>query len=321
MKRDCRLRIANGNFSPPYSRGGRGGVDCLATSVMVQPPPTPPRIRGGVWRGFTLLEVLVALGLSIFLLAAVYSALDLHFKYTTAGQAEVQQAALARAILHRIEIDIRSVLYQEEPPAATTTDAAAGDAAAGDAAAADAGATTSTTTEATMIEDPMDAYNSTTTGLFGSASSLLMHISKPSRQMHLLGNYARMSDLVTVNYVLDPTVGGLTRLEGDRMAINMAKQSGNAGTVAKNTELLATEVVGLRFAYFDGYTWAPAWDSLYYAGLPRAVAIELDLASTSSVQSNLSGTQATGTTAPAVQVYRLVVAIPVSKPIDPNAQL
>ncbi len=51
-----------------------------------------PRIRHRT-KGFTLLEILLALGLSVVLLLAVAAAIDLYRRMTVAGHDEVSEAA------------------------------------------------------------------------------------------------------------------------------------------------------------------------------------------------------------------------------------
>ncbi|HBH51551.1 MAG TPA: hypothetical protein DDY91_06615 [Planctomycetaceae bacterium] len=87
-------------------------------------------------RGFTLFEVVVALALSVLLLAGVYAAMDLYWRFSTTGQEEVERAQIARAVLRRIETDLRSVVYQspEMTEAAKAAVPAGGTAASGGAA-------------------------------------------------------------------------------------------------------------------------------------------------------------------------------------------
>ena len=64
--------------------------------------------------GFTMLEVILAIGLTGLLLAAIYSALDLYWKYTTLGQQQVERAQIARAVFQKISQDLHSVTYMQE---------------------------------------------------------------------------------------------------------------------------------------------------------------------------------------------------------------
>ena len=60
--------------------------------------------------GFTLLEVLLTLGLSGLLMLIVGLAIDLHLRILRTGRAEVEQAQLARAILRRISQDLHNAV-------------------------------------------------------------------------------------------------------------------------------------------------------------------------------------------------------------------
>ncbi len=67
---------------------------------------------------FTLLEVLLAMGLTAVLLLAISSAISLHLRAFHTGRTDVEQAQLARALLNRLGEDLRSLA----PPSAWTID-------------------------------------------------------------------------------------------------------------------------------------------------------------------------------------------------------
>jgi len=156
----------------------------------------------------------------------------------------------------------------------------------------------------------------------------MMHVSKPGREqvaavLAASGNQqTRMSDLATVVYFVSGsatgvlqhavTTPGLARLEGDRLALSMADKQSNTAATAARTEILAPEVIALRFMYFDGFRWRADWDSKVLGGLPKAIDVEMALGPTAG--SSRPGLQ--GTSAAAPSVYRLVIAIPLAKPID-----
>src|SRR5436190_16118944 len=70
--------------------------------------------------GFTLVEVLVALSLSTILLTSVYASLSLYWRISSAGQVQVEQAQLTRAIFRQMEIDLGSLIFTPPQPAADT---------------------------------------------------------------------------------------------------------------------------------------------------------------------------------------------------------
>jgi hypothetical protein len=103
----------------------------------------------------------------------------------------------------------------------------------------------------------------------------------------------------------------LARLEGDRLALAMADKQTNAGAMAAQTQILAPEVIALRFMYYDGFRWRPDWDSTVLGGLPKAIEVELQL------RPAAGGTQSAVQSGPgSPNFYRLVIALPLAKPID-----
>jgi hypothetical protein len=63
-------------------------------------------------RGFTLLEVILAVGLSVLVLIAVAMAVDIHLRLVDSNRTGVEEAQLARALLNRMADELRgTVLY------------------------------------------------------------------------------------------------------------------------------------------------------------------------------------------------------------------
>ena len=67
-------------------------------------------VRGG----FTLLELLIAMALTLTLMTILYTAMDLHYRFSTMGQIEVERSQIARSLLQRMAADISSVTYRPE---------------------------------------------------------------------------------------------------------------------------------------------------------------------------------------------------------------
>jgi prepilin-type N-terminal cleavage/methylation domain-containing protein len=304
-------------------------------------------IRRRRFRGFTLLEVLVAVSLSLLLMSAVYAGIHMYWRYSTAGQADVEQAQLARSLLRRIELDVRSALYRAAPPASASQSSTSGSSTSGSSGSGSSGSSSSgsgssgsssssgssgsgsssSSQTTTTTTTPDDAYGTSTTGLFGNATTLLIHVSKPGREqaaaiLAATGNQqTRLSDLATVAYFVSGAAtgtlqqaasgSGLARLEGDRLALAMADQQGNAGAMAAQTQILASEVTALRFMYYDGFRWRPDWDSTVLGGLPKAIEVEMQLRPAAGGSSH-SMTYGPGSP----NFYRLVIALPLAKPVD-----
>lgn len=82
------------------------------------PRPSPPP---GPRPAFTLLEVLLALALGTALLTVLWAGVSLHLRAYDSGRTEIEQTQVARALLRKMEADLRRVLPQpENSPIATT---------------------------------------------------------------------------------------------------------------------------------------------------------------------------------------------------------
>ena len=59
---------------------------------------------------FTLIEIILSLGLSVLVLMAVGMAINLHLRLLDSGRTKVEEAQLARAILRNIAQDLRNAV-------------------------------------------------------------------------------------------------------------------------------------------------------------------------------------------------------------------
>ena len=64
-------------------------------------------------RGVTLLELLLALALSVIVLSAIGMAIEMHLKMLGTRRTQVEEAQLARSVLRRIADDLRSAVQYE----------------------------------------------------------------------------------------------------------------------------------------------------------------------------------------------------------------
>lgn len=69
---------------------------------------------------------------------------------------------------------------------------------------------------------------------------------------------------------------GLARMQGDRMAMQAADETGDLSSMASGVKLLAPEVASIQFEYFDGVSWATSWDSATSNSIPNAVRVTID---------------------------------------------
>jgi hypothetical protein len=94
--------------------------------------------------------------------------------------------------------------------------------------------------------------------------------------------YVANVDAAQSGAVSEVSPGGATtalvRRSLDRAITRFASQSGDIGGLDTAAEVLATEVVAVQFAYFDGTTWLTEWDSQTMQSLPLAIEILLTIA-------------------------------------------
>lgn len=75
--------------------------------------------------GFTLLEVLLASGLMVLLMAGIGAALNQYYRLTTLGHVDIERSRLLRALRWQLTEDLRNVTFPLQPEATDDTAAAA----------------------------------------------------------------------------------------------------------------------------------------------------------------------------------------------------
>ncbi len=147
-----------------------------------------------------------------------------------------------------------------------------------------------------------------------------------------------LSDIKTVHYfyrqgqeVTDPTtvtitslapggqkdqllIGGLIRQEIDRATRLVAEEMADQITLDSGQKVLAPEVVGIEFRYFDGTQELESWDTVVNGGLPPAVEVRLWLADPGEIHAaQMSGAGALATRVSAHE-FRQWIFLPLAKP-------
>lgn len=284
-------------------------------------------------RGMSLLEVVLASGLCVLLMLAVYSAMDQAYRLSSTGKDDLQRMQLARAILRRMELDVRSVTY------ATTVEAADPDSALFEVEPEpdpdDPNAEEPEPEPTVTVLSPIDQLLAGSVGLIGTATRLELHVSRPRRELSFgplvddASVTTRVSDLRSVIYdfqgsgsstLVDadgqPLVG-LIRTEGDRMAVLDVEAAGGAGEIMTLPQALAPEANSVLFRYFDGTTWYEEWDTPTLGMLPRAIEVSIQFEPTSAAM--LGGTAAA--VAAGTTQFRFVIALPTADPTGGESQL
>lgn len=304
--------------------------------------------------GLTLIEVLLASGLAVFVLFAVGGAIRFYLLQVGSSQTQIEQAQLARAVLRLLENDLRSAVWKSEIDFSAVQSMAADSALGGSSdldALADEFGLDPTTGAGDLLSNTQDLASSsvlpTSVGLYGNASELQIDISRVPRidqyDPQFTGFRDRAlndipSDTKTVTYFLllpgvsSPMHGqigsegitkpqfGLVRRELDRAVTQYALNEGNNASLDASAEILAHEISMLVFRYYDGYTWYEEWDSEAMGGLPMAVDVMIAIRDHETTQAlltdetTLEPLNMDGN--PMGQVFRRLVRIPIAQPYE-----
>ncbi|MCA9081361.1 MAG: prepilin-type N-terminal cleavage/methylation domain-containing protein [Planctomycetaceae bacterium] len=296
------------------------------------------------WRGFTLAELLIALALIVLLAAAIFGAVAMYVRLTSAGQRQVLKAQITRAVLRQMQEDLSGVVFtvpQAEVEEETDDLSLMSDS----TSSSSSDGTTDDTTDAEEItlsvEDPSTLIASEALGLVGDAQTLMLHVSRPVHPVRLSTTLTEQADLMLsdekvvawfltgpgqsgygsltpVNAPLDGSeVVGLSRMEGDRFTLQLSEDQGSEEQLALMTRLLAPEIQQLQFEYFDGTSWLTEWDSKAIGRLPQAVRVVFGLV-LSDPGRNVGGFGSTTTTAPTIEYVTHVLRLPRQAPYVEN---
>lgn len=276
--------------------------------------------RGSVSRsnrtGFTLLEVLLTLGLAVVLMALVGAVFQFYTREMDTSDMDIRQTVLASAVIQMIEDDLRATIFGEPADMeglaalmASTGGGAAQQAGGGGGDAGDA----ATTSEIDLDMDAADEEVVDLTsgvailqepGLIGNQFQIQVDVSRLPRLEEytvLLSEDTNTtiqdvpSDVKTVSYYVQPagggieddlgatanaeaTTGGLVRRILDRAATTFAAEQGNLTLLNQTGEIIAPEVVSIEFSYWDGLTWLLEWSSDDYGELPMAIKVQVTMA-------------------------------------------
>lgn len=262
---------------------------------------------------FTLVEVLLALTLSVILLGAIFTAMSQSWRLTASGREEMERSQLARALVRKITVDVRSIAFV--PPLVTEDEAASEASSTTSSATSSSSSSDGTATDSTAEADPTPSAKSI--GIRGNAMRIEMHISRARRDLDFSttvdGNklLTHSSDLRVLTYQLATSGTGLVRTEGDRLATLMLEEKGGAATGVSGQQVLAPEVSSLQFRFFDGAAWYTTWDSESAGRLPRALEVTIGFAPPKVVPGPLFRVAVNQS----ANQFRTVILLPIADPL------
>jgi hypothetical protein len=116
--------------------------------------------------------------------------------------------------------------------------------------------------------------------------------------------------------------GGLVRRELDRAANKWAVESGGMAGLLATGDLVATEVIAIEFAYFDGTLWQMFWNSDDMQSLPVAIQVKITIGDPAAIQSGDVSVQATAETGIAgARSFTQIIQIPAGRVVPLNTTM
>lgn len=253
-------------------------------------------------RGFTLLEVLLASLIAVFLLGGLYVAFDVTLRQTNEARDGVASSNLSRAVFNKMSLDLASTLSPLPPKSGGNSSSTSSD---GSTTSSD-GSTMSTdgsTTTATTTDDTTDTSSAASAdipfqaGVIGSQTQLTIFMSRVPLALGDANTFSQViaqttdgstagSDLLRVTYWLNSSGSGLCRQERQWVTADGIRNSTDPDLSDETGDTIADEVTELSFEYFDGSTgeWLTEWDGstagpdgVTPTGPPRAIRVTMTL--------------------------------------------
>jgi prepilin-type N-terminal cleavage/methylation domain-containing protein len=238
------------------------------------------RLSAPVRRGFTLLEVILAVTMALMLLGGLYVAMQTQLTQMDLGREIVEDSSTSRAIFNRIATDLTTSPSPLQPPSSSTT---------------------SSSTASSTAAPAMGAGSSASTASIPASIPLPAQIGVQGDNQHLAIYQSRLTRAI-VNPPLDAN-GNPPAITGDvrRVTYFLASNGGVAmqeilqptsdltdnplpNDLDDHSKMLANEVTDLQFRYYDGTNWQDSWDGstpgpdgVTPQGSPQAVEITLTI--------------------------------------------
>lgn len=287
-------------------------------------------------RGFTLLEILIALGLMVFLVGAISQAITMYTTLSSLGREETEQAQIGRAVLQLMARDIKSVSFIKLPDEEMSDEDLGGE----EVLEEGGGGFDDLGTEDDLSSEEVPAPS----GLIGTVEEVTLFIRRVDRTAAYISSEEavspkdRINDELVVRYflarpsgeavssqfarkILGPAsyvkdVVGLAKTEGDRTALNKAIEEEQTDAQVDSTKLIAREVVSLQFRYFSNGEWFEEWDSTELNKMPQAVEVKIGVQlQPEEERSRFDAPDPNEEEAP-IREYVRVVSIPIVPSVD-----
>ena len=261
------------------------------TTASFAPAVVPRRRRchgEKVSKGYTLLELLLALSLTGLVIAIIFGTINVYVFQTAKQQERLEQELVSRSALKIMASDIRAAL-ESRPIQHSGINAfleSASLAKDANPAAAQKAANEKTTAQ-------RNRENLFRPRFRGTERTITFDLRRPAEISRLnppnhsedWEQRSAASNIASVSYFCSsasaitdsgtPSSGGMYRREIPRRPSQPLEQSDSLENITESSELLAGEIAELGFRYFDGRDWLDVWDSASSNKYPAAVEISV----------------------------------------------
>jgi type II secretory pathway pseudopilin PulG len=341
---------------------------------------------------YTMLELMIAVGLTSLLMIALFAALQQYFSLQLDSNEEITRQQIARSLLRQMTRDIQSVVFVKKlandetsgtstsvsegssstssssgssgssgssSSGSSTGGSSSGSSSSGSGTSGGTGSSSTSTGSASSGSgsldgnsygqssiDPETVMTTYTNGLVGTATDLQLFVSRPEKSLayvasqDLTSTSQRTSDLMIIRYLMAQSGGGglasaiadkesigtksgpvgIAKLEGDLYGLSTAVETSEESPQLAASKLLAKEVSGLQFRYYDGLSWQESWDSNALNEMPKAIEITLTIRNQEDAGEAFSD-NVTDPYALPETTHRMVVPIPVAEPFVTESAL
>jgi type II secretory pathway pseudopilin PulG len=253
-------------------------------------------VRLGEKNAFTLIEVVLTIGLCGAVMALLTTAIDLYLVRVDTSRTQVETAQLARALLTHIADDLRATRFSSSTgsggsstgtDAGQSTDSSGGGGDSGSSSTALATvAATDLGISGTMTELRIDRAAHRGWRQVAVPSTQLLSDADPEDMPQTVeyffveGRVMKSAEFAAGGVSVDAPLEGYTglyRRQTPTASITTTSTGATSNGTVESADLLAPEVVQISFMYSDGSQWFEEWDSSVQQALPVAVEIKVSL--------------------------------------------
>ena len=285
-------------------------------------------------RGYTLLELLISLALTLVVMGIIANSIRLYMVTMSKHQAAIERRIVARAVLDMIRNDLRAAMqYKDNDYSGLNDLLKTQQAITGAANGAEEEEEEEEEDEDPVADEDAVAYRPS---LIGTSNALILDINRLPRLDQYnpfvdstMDAVSTPSDVKSVTYYASMSgggmqdnlefaearaPGGLYRREIDRAVAEYRGDARLSFSPDKFTQLVAPEIAEIRFSYFDGEDWRAEWNSADDNGFPLAVRIELVIDPQRAVET--TGYQYSGFDRENMERFSLTVHLPLAEIIQ-----